>query len=188
MKYGQGPDTPSNRGPLSTQQPTDNAGQERPTAPGTGIIIESEQRAEIVATNKRSGERIFHAKATRTIAWKYNVGPWELEYIGALDLFLKISGREGIGARQAQFIDWTGARTNWKHRMREAQQRAEREGLIEFIPAKGGKVIDITEKGRRCLEDYCKRFEEVKEDTRQRIIKGMLIRQAKEIKARNKVR
>jgi len=166
MKYGTGEDEPSNSGPIIKGQVMDIAGQQGPKAPGTGPDATMMQQGRPLA---KSRERIIHAKAVRTVGPRYGVGEREIEFLAALDLFMIMRRKEGIGAIYSQLIDWTGARPNWKKRMREAERNARKNGLTEEIPRRKGRAIDITEKGRRCLEDYCKRFAEVEEVIRAEI-------------------
>lgn len=184
MKYGQGPDTPSNLGPIDQPAPMDSAGQERPKSPGTGIDWITGRECDAVAMG--AGSRTIHAKANRSIAGRHQIGSWCIEYLCGLHAYLLLTGKEGIGVRRAQFIDWTGARPNWKKRLREGQAEALEYGYIELIPSSTGHAVDLSEKGKRLIEEYDRRYKEIVQDMRERRIRAMIEREARDLKRRQK--
>lgn len=140
-------------------------GQEGTNAPG-GAPIESERRREALTITTRPGEKIIHSKVVRFIAAHYGLNVWGTEYLAALESYLLIMQRQGIGVPEEAFIEWTGARGNWQKQMNRGGRECKEAGAVERFHFSVGHCIDLTEKGRFILKEYGRRFEEIKEELR----------------------
>lgn len=156
-----------------------NAGQIETNVPGAGRERDEEQDNKPVA---RSAERAIHNKAFRTIAGRHDLGPWTLEYIATLSTYLRVRHLENIGTAEDIFIDWSGARTNWKRKMKGARQEAEIKGLIDIFKSGVGHAIDLSHKGRMILHEYDERYEEIEKDLEEREILEALKMEGKRLR------
>lgn len=112
------------------------------------------------------------AKAVRWVAGVYQVHQWELEYLCALAVWCKIRNRveDGVGSDRA--INWSGARSRWKYRMREAAGEALESGTTERYASGAGFKTRITAKGWHVLSEYNRRFAEIRDEIGERIRAG----------------
>lgn len=130
-----------------------------PNVAGAGSLESVQTRGAALGSDK-----IFHAKATRHICGKYpGLNLYGLEFTAALSAFLVLSARENVGVNVQDVVHWSGARTRWKKRMYEGAREAEEMGCIERIRSGDGYVLDLTAKGRRVLDDYDRKMEELRE-------------------------
>lgn len=145
----------------NAEGPTD-AGQNVAVAALSGLSL---NKVKSLAATK-GGEKIIHAKATRHIAGVFGLNLWGLEYLGALVVYIDKEGRHGAGVDELRFIDWTGARSNWKRRMKQGGAECLALGMVDRFPFGTGYCIDISQKGERVIEEYNRRFEEIQRATR----------------------
>jgi hypothetical protein len=106
----------------------------------------------------RVNERQIHNKTVRTLCIKNNglsfIG---FESLAILDTYLSLFSK--TRQHRDKVIDWSGAGSAWKLKVRDGIEAAIRD---ETIKQTGG-TLEITEKGSRLLEDYNIIFEDVKE-------------------------
>lgn len=171
-----------------TGQPAPTVGQTRTqdgeNVAGGGRGLNSVNEVGSLAS-ARPGEKIIHAKATRYIAATHGLNVWGLEYLAALEIYLSIKARENIGVEESAFIDWTGARGNWKKRMKEGSKECGALGLVDRFPFGPGHCIDLSHKGRRVLVDYGRRFEEIRADIEGRIAVSRLKNETQRLRLEN---
>lgn len=172
--------------------PESTAGGVQPQICGGQNVAGGEGLAETMKEGRplAGNERTFHAKALRHVCGKFEeINAWGVEFVAALSAYLILSGRENIGVRAEDVIEWSGARARWKKRMREGMREAVTGEFVDEIkvPSLGdgrpGTFYDITEKGRRMLEIYNRRFEEVRNDAEARRMVAVLNGEAKRLRA-----
>ena len=170
---------------------TKESGQAAQDVAGAGQFVMESARPEPLTTRIIGGpvdDKIIHAKATRHIAGKYGLNLYGLEYLAGLACYLKINNRENVGVSEDRYIEWTGARTRWQKRMREGGAECLEMGAVEVIPTPSGKYYDITQKGRVILAEYCRRFEEIREDLEGRRAVAVLTGEAARLRVLTKRR
>lgn len=106
----------------------------------------------------RVNERQIHNKTVRTLCIKNN----SLSFIGfeslaIIDTYLSLFNRER--QHRDKIIDWSGAGSAWKLKVKDGIEAALKDGTIKQT----GGTLEITEKGSRILEEYNSIFEESKQ-------------------------
>lgn len=160
---------------------------------GGGQVATVNGMGKALSTGRTIGgpvdERIIHAKATRHIAGKFpGLNVYGIEYLAGLACYLKINNRENVGVSEDRFIKWTGARSRWQKRLAEGGAECIEMGAVEVIPTPSGKYYDITQKGRVILQEYCRRFEEIREDLEGRRAVAVLTGEAARLRVLTKRR
>lgn len=148
--------------------------------------VDDSNTIETVSTLHLAGERIWHHKALRHVCGVFpEINQWGVEFVGILLTWLRLHGRENVGGALDTVSDWSGARRRWDKRIKEGCAEAVAGGFVEAIPyGNGGYVYDITQKGRRMLQAYDRRYNEVKEDNEARAVVRALEREAKRLRGK----
>lgn len=166
----------------TSQQATDGANtpsQARRNKPATGSNASYLESLSLAGT-----DIIIHAKAVRYIAGFYGLGSKELNALAIADMWLILNDRVNVGGSMDAMVEWSGARKRWKHSVTQAMLRCLDEGVLEKFAHGPGHAVDLTEKGRKILLAYDRRFREIKEDLNlkriARLLKNETIRINKE--------
>lgn len=147
------PAEPGNKRPIPNRESVPNRDTEEPGA------VYNRVSGYAGSIDTKIDEVQVHNKTARTIGVKYNdVGEQEIEAISILKVYLFVHKVERV--HRVKVVNWSGVLIKWKRRVNKAIDQAIKNGYINLT---GTGTIQMSEKGKRFIDEYQRTFEECRQ-------------------------